>query len=174
MGWTRHPDSILFHRQPTHLHAHTHTYSMCTSKQTHTHTHMMFNLHSHQHLQTPAHSPVTPRCPCKVPRTSVNCQNRVSVRWWWMVRCFHRAKHRKCVCVCLCVCTCILSCWRGFASGVLSDLEVNCQSQATWKSRVKVKDVYACSCIWQLGCAREDRFYVRWHPHCNRVAPHLL
>lgn len=64
-----------------------------------------------------------------------------------MVRCFHRAKHRKCarvfVCACflvyLCVCTCVLSCWRGFAPGVPSDLEVNCWSQPAHKKPCKIQ-----------------------------------
>lgn len=63
---------------------------------------------------------------------------------------FPQSKAQKvCTCVCvrvracflvyLCVCTCVLSCWRGFAPGVPSDLEVNCWSQPAHKKPCKIQ-----------------------------------
>lgn len=120
--------------------------------------HSTRHLHTQNHLQTFARSLSTHLVgPRKVPRTSVTCQDGVSVRWWWMVRCFHWADQRKRVCVC----TCIQCCWKGslvFASGVLGNPEVNCQSQSAWKSRVKVRWVR----LW-LYMTAQTGLYVKWH-----------
>lgn len=123
---------------------------------------ILTNTYKHQRTLT-----TTPRCPYKVTHTSITCQYKVSVRWWWITGRFHRAQPRKYVCMCMCIhmYPMLLEKFVGFASGDIFNVEVNCQSQSAWKSHVKVK--CDCSYMWQLhkGGLLLSKMTPVWH--CN-------